>query len=69
MTMRTLIVIVTGLTLVLGSSLVHAQSDCRGQCDLMLKECKQDCVDAQNFDQCVSSCQGLYQQCLGSCQS
>ena len=22
-----------------------------------------------NFDQCVSSCQGLYQQCLGSCQS
>ena len=36
MTMRTLIVIVTGLRLVLGWSLVHAQSDCRGQCDLML---------------------------------
>ena len=34
--MRTLIVIVTGLRLVLGWSLVHAQSDCRGQCDLML---------------------------------
>lgn len=56
------------LGLTIGASRVLSQGSCRYQCDLMLQQCRQSCVDAQNFDRCTSNCESLYQQCMTSCE-
>lgn len=66
--MRRISFLIAAAFVLTGAALLHAQSSCRGECDLTLRECKQSCVDAQNFDQCVDSCRGLYEQCLDSCE-
>ena len=60
--------VATGLGMTIGVSRVQAEGNCRYECDLTLQQCRQSCVDAQNFDDCTSSCDGLYQQCLLGCE-
>jgi hypothetical protein len=61
------LVLVAGLALAAGASILRAQSSCRGQCDIDLQNCKNSCWGAQTFDDCTSDCQNLYQQCVMSC--
>jgi hypothetical protein len=64
---RVLLVVATALVLAAGASVLWAQSACRGECDESFRACQRACVDAQNFDDCVSDCRSDYQQCLASC--
>jgi hypothetical protein len=64
---RTLILIVSGLALAVAAATVRAQL-CQADCDRALERCKEACVDAQGFDDCLSDCRTAYQQCLASCE-
>lgn len=67
MRVKMLLAIATALALAAGASVLRAQGACQGQCDISFGRCKQACVDAQNFDDCLGDCRSDYEQCMAGC--